>query len=74
MPPLKGEMVLVVAGRTGDVDAMDDAMLAELLRAELDDQRLRQAVANVVSATGISKNRVYRIALAVANDSTGTEE
>ena len=46
----------------------------ELLRAEMDGQRLRDAVANVVSATGIAKNRVYRIALAVANNSTGTED
>ena len=74
MPPLKGEVVLVVAGHAGDVDAMDDAMLAELLRAEMDGQRLRDAVANVVSATGIAKNRVYRIALAVANNSIGTED
>ena len=72
MPPLKGEVVLVVAGRAGDVDVTDDAMLAELLRAEMDGQRLRDAVANVVSATGVAKNRVYRIALAVANNSTGT--
>ena len=74
MPPLKGEVVLVVAGRAGDVNSVDDAILAGLLRAEMDNQRLRDAVANVVSATGISKNRVYRIALAVANDSAGTED
>ena len=74
MPPLKGEVVLVVGGSTRDVDAMDDSMLAELLRAEMNGQRLRDAVANVVSATGIAKNRVYRIALAVANNSTGTED
>ena len=74
MPPLKGEVVLVVAGHAGDVDTMDDTALAKLLRAEMDGQRLRDAVANIVSATGIAKNRVYRIALAVANDGAGTED
>ncbi|MBU74348.1 MAG: 16S rRNA (cytidine(1402)-2'-O)-methyltransferase [Rhodospirillaceae bacterium] len=74
MTPMKGELVLVVAGRTGDVNVMDDTALTKLLRAEMDGQRLRDAVANVVSATGIAKNRVYRIALAVADDSTMTED
>ena len=74
MPPLKGEVVLVVAGHAGDMDTMDDTALAKLLRAEMDGQRLRDAVANIVSDTGIAKNRVYRIALAVANDSAGAED
>ncbi|MEC7361442.1 MAG: 16S rRNA (cytidine(1402)-2'-O)-methyltransferase, partial [Pseudomonadota bacterium] len=51
-PALKGEIVLLVAGRSRDDEAMDDAQLAAMLRAELEDQRLRDAVKSVVEMTG----------------------
>ena len=70
-PPMKGEVVIVVAGSdTGDA-VIDDHALAGMLRAEMDGQRLRDAVASVVSATGIAKNRVYKMALEIAKQDSG---
>jgi 16S rRNA (cytidine1402-2'-O)-methyltransferase len=68
---MKGEVVIVVAGRdTGDA-VIDDHALTGMLRAEMDGQRLRDAVASVVSATGIAKNRVYKMALEIAKQDSG---
>ncbi|MEC7049219.1 MAG: 16S rRNA (cytidine(1402)-2'-O)-methyltransferase [Pseudomonadota bacterium] len=67
-PALKGEIVLLVTGRSRDDEAMDDAQLAAMLRAELEDQRLRDAVKSVVEMTGLPRNRVYRLALELTGD------
>ncbi|MEC9141482.1 MAG: 16S rRNA (cytidine(1402)-2'-O)-methyltransferase [Pseudomonadota bacterium] len=67
-PALKGEIVLLVAGRSRDDEAMDDAQLAAMLRAELKGQRLRDAVKSVVEMTGLPRNRVYRLALELTGD------
>lgn len=67
-PALKGEIVLLVAGRSRDDEAMDDAQLAAMLRAELEGQRLRDAVKSVVEMTGLPRNRVYRLALELNGD------
>mgnify|MGYP002006140328 FL=1 len=67
-PALKGEIVLLVAGRSRDDEAMDDAQLATMLRAELEGQRLRDAVKSVVEMTGLPRNRVYRLALELTGD------
>ena len=67
-PALKGEIVLLVAGRSRDDEAMDDAQLAAMLRAELEGQRLRDAVKSVVEMTGLPRNRVYRLALDLTGD------
>ena len=67
-PALKGEIVVLVAGRSRDDEAMDDAQLAAMLRAELEDQRLRDAVKSVVEMTGLPRNRVYRLALELTGD------
>ena len=67
-PALKGEIVLLVAGRSRDDEAMDDAQLAAMLRAELEGQRLRDAVKSVVEMTGLPRNRVYRLALELTGD------
>ena len=48
------------------------AALNGMLRAELDGQRLRDAVKAVVEATGLPRNRVYRAALALDGDETDT--
>ena len=58
--PLKGEIVLVVAGRARDEAGIDDATLDAMLRAELEGQRLREAVKSVVASTGLARNHVYR--------------
>ena len=51
---------------------LDDAALNGMLRAELDGQRLRDAVKAVVEATGLPRNRVYRAALALDGDEADT--
>jgi len=66
--PLKGEIVLLVAGAPRDAGQIDEAMLEAMLRAEMDGQRLRDAVRAVVEATGLPRNRVYRAALKIDGD------
>jgi 16S rRNA (cytidine1402-2'-O)-methyltransferase len=73
-PPMKGEVVIVVAGRNIEDTLIDDDMLAAMLRAEMDGQRLRDAVAAVVAATGIAKNRVYKLALEIAKQDSGAAD
>ena len=68
---LKGEIVLLVAGRPRDDHAIDEAQLAAMLRAELQGQRLRDAVRSVVEITGLPRNRVYRLALTLNGDGPG---
>ena len=63
--PPRGEIVLLVAGAPRDAGATDDATLDAMLRAEMDGQRLRDAVRAVVEATGLPRNRVYRAALKI---------
>ena len=67
-PALKGEIVLLVAGRSRDDNVMDDTQLGAMLRAELQGQRLRDAVKSVVEMTGLPRNRVYRLALDLTGD------
>lgn len=67
----KGEIVLVVGGKPDTDEEVDEETLDAMLRAELDGQRLRDAVRAVVEATGLPRNRVYRAALAIdAEDKT----
>jgi 16S rRNA (cytidine1402-2'-O)-methyltransferase len=68
MPRLKGEIVVLVAGRSDDEPAFDDDQLTAMLRAELDGQRLRDAVKSVVETTGLPRNRIYRLALELNAD------
>ena len=69
-PALKGEIVLLVAGRSRDDATIDDAQLDAMLRAEMQGQRLRDAVRSVVEMTGLPRNRVYRLALALNGKGT----
>ena len=73
-PPMKGEVVIVVAGRNIEDTLIDDDALAAMLRAEMDGQRLRYAVAAVVAATGVAKNRVYKLALEIAKQDSGAAD
>ena len=73
-PPMKGEVVIVVAGRNIEDTLIDGDALAAMLRAEMDGQRLRDAVAAVVAATGIAKNRVYKLALEIAKQDSGAAD
>ena len=73
-PPMKGEVVIVVAGRNIEDTLIDDNALAAMLRAEMDGQRLRDAVAAVVAATGVAKNRVYKLALEIAKQDSGAAD
>ena len=73
-PPMKGEVVIVVAGRNIEDTLIDDDALAAILRAEMDGQRLRDAVAAVVAATSVAKNRVYKLALEIAKQDSGAAD
>ena len=73
-PPMKGEVVIVVAGRNIEDTLIDGDALAAMLRAEMDGQRLRDAVAAVVAATGVAKNRVYKLALEIAKQDSGAAD
>ena len=68
MKRLKGEIVLLVAGKPADTSAFDDDQLTAMLRAELEGQRLRDAVKLGVETTGLPRNRIYRLALALTAD------
>jgi len=72
LPRLKGEIVLLVAGKPADETAFDDDELAAMLRAELEGQRLRDAVKSVVETTGLPRNRIYRLALELTADTRAT--
>ncbi|HCV88127.1 MAG TPA: 16S rRNA (cytidine(1402)-2'-O)-methyltransferase [Alphaproteobacteria bacterium] len=74
--PPKGEVVLLVAGAARDADKIDEATLEAMIRAEMDGQRLRDAVRAVVEATGLPRNRVYRTALKIdsADNADGQED
>ena len=74
MPRLKGEIVVLVAGRSRDDAALDDDQLAAMLRAELEGQRLRDAVRSVAETTGLPRNRIYRLALALTSDTSDTSD
>ena len=66
----RGEIVLVVGGKPESDDDIDDATLTAMLRAEMDGQRLRDAVRAVVEATGLPRNRVYKAALAIGSENS----
>jgi len=66
--PLKGEVVLLVSGADRDSAKIDAATLNAMLRAELQGQRLRDAVRSVTETTGLPRNRVYRAALELNGD------
>ena len=66
--PPKGEIVLLVAGAPRHAEQIDDATLQAMLRAEMDGQRLRDAVRAVVEATGLPRNKVYRAALKISGE------
>ena len=71
---LKGEIVVLVAGRSRDDAAHDDDQIAAMLRAELEGQRLRDAVRAVAETTGLPRNRIYRLALELKADADPAPE
>ena len=66
MTRLKGEIVVLVAGKQREASEFDNEQLTAMLRAELDGQRLRDAVKSVVETTGMPRNQIYRMALDLA--------
>lgn len=66
----RGEFVVLVAPPAGSdktEEEVRDHRAAEVLRILLDDLPVRQAVALAVQLTGLKKNRLYRMALAMTN-------
>ena len=74
MARLKGEIVVLVAGKQPEASEFDNDQLTAMLRAELDGQRLRDAVKSVVETTGMPRNQIYRMALELAADKDMTPE
>ncbi len=68
MKRLKGEIVVLVAGKQAETSEFDNDQLTAMLRAELDGQRLRDAVKTVVETTGMPRNQIYKMALELAAD------
>lgn len=61
--PVRGEVVIVLDGAPEPSGERSDAELVELLRAELaSGSSTRDAVAAVVTATGLPKRRIYNLA------------
>jgi 16S rRNA (cytidine1402-2'-O)-methyltransferase len=65
---LKGEIVLVV-DRAAPVVTSDDTLQAALIAA-LETTTLKEAVAQVVTQTGLPRRQVYQAALALEQDRT----
>lgn len=65
----RGEITVVVGPAEADAPAADD--LDALLRAALDGQSLKQAVASVTAATGLPRKQVYARALALGEGEKG---
>ncbi len=61
--PPKGEIVIVIAPPAADANAVDDATLDRALLSALAQAPLKSAVAEVVEALSLPKNRVYARAL-----------
>jgi 16S rRNA (cytidine1402-2'-O)-methyltransferase len=74
MARLKGEIVVLVAGKQPEASEFDNDQLTAMLRAELDGQRLRDAVKSVVETTGMPRNQIYRMALEMTADKDMTPE
>ena len=74
MARLKGEIVVLVAGKQPEASEFDNDQLTAMLRAELDGQRLRDAVKSVVETTGMPRNQIYRMALELTADKDMTPE
>ena len=68
MKRLKGEIVVLVAGKQAETSEFDNDQLTAMLRAELDGQRLRDAVKTVVETTGMPRNQIYKMALDLTAD------
>jgi 16S rRNA (cytidine1402-2'-O)-methyltransferase len=64
----RGELVIVVAPPAERPAEADDALVDQLLRAELRERKPRAAAAEVASATGRSANELYRRALALGRE------
>lgn len=60
---LKGEIVILVSGAAHNIGCFDDAELSIMLREELRDQSLRDAVRAVTEMTGQPRKRVYGLAI-----------
>jgi len=74
MSRLKGEIVVLVAGKQPEASEFDNDQLTAMLRAELDGQRLRDAVKSVVETTGMPRNQIYRMALELTAGKDPTPE
>jgi 16S rRNA (cytidine1402-2'-O)-methyltransferase len=69
--PMKGEVVLLVAGAPASVTSVAEGDADRILKALLTELSVKQAVVLAARITGISKNQLYQRALAISVNGKG---
>lgn len=67
---VKGELVILVEGKSKDDASFDAADLTIMLKAELQSQSLRDAVKSVVENTGLPRRDIYKLALQITDEAS----
>jgi 16S rRNA (cytidine1402-2'-O)-methyltransferase len=67
---VKGELVILVEGKSKDDASFDAADLTIMLEAELQSQSLRDAVKSVVENTGLPRRDIYKLALQITDEAS----
>ena len=69
-PTLKGELVLLVEGADKHATQISIEKISELLRARMHKMSLRDAVEEVEDLSGLSRKKIYQIALSISKIKT----
>ena len=69
-PILKGELVLLVEGADKHATQISIEQISELLRARMHKMSLRDAVEEVEGLSGLSRKKIYQLALSVSKSGT----
>jgi 16S rRNA (cytidine1402-2'-O)-methyltransferase len=68
----RGEFVLVIGPPPADARTMTEEALDDLLRARLEHDSVKDAVAHAVEVSGRPRREIYARALELANEAGGT--
>ena len=63
----RGEVVVLVEGASQTTPVFDDMMLKTMLAEEMRDSSLRDAVKNVTEISGLSRSKIYKLAIELDN-------
>ena len=64
-PPPRGEVVVLVEGSSQSEPILDDAMIKSMLREEMRNKSLRDAVKAVTEISGEQRRRIYKLAIEI---------